>query len=153
MIATPDQTRTPTRTPYDARDYVIQSLGLLCGRFVEVYGRHQHFRAKVEAQDGDKIPSIAMIPDVTKGGIDGGTQGMVELDRAAVELGVARRRIYDVINILESLCVVTRARKNTYRWRNQQIKNTFAFRLFILRVLLVVGVFFGARMTDFDLFL
>lgn len=66
-----------------------KSLGLLCGRFLEVYGR---FR---DHGDEEEI--------------------MIELDRAAGELGVARRRIYDVINIMESICVVTRARKNTYR--------------------------------------
>lgn len=79
-----------------------QSLGLLCGRFVEVYGRNQHLKDKATS---GKMSATAC----------DGPEGMIELDRAAEELGVVRRRIYDVINILESLCVVTRARKNTYR--------------------------------------
>ena len=40
----------------------------------------------------------------------------IVVDEAAVELGVERRRIYDVVNILESICLVCKKHKNTYTW-------------------------------------
>ena len=40
----------------------------------------------------------------------------IVVDEAAIQLGVERRRIYDVVNILESICLVCKKHKNTYSW-------------------------------------
>ena len=52
---------------------------------------------------------------------------VIEICQVAEHLGVKRRRIYDVINILESLDIVCRVKKNTYRWHGKdQLPKYFA---------------------------
>jgi transcription factor E2F7/8 len=48
---------------------------------------------------------------------EGAPSTTLMLDRVTSELGVERRRIYDIINIMESLGVVNKIKKNVYQWK------------------------------------
>lgn len=45
---------------------------------------------------------------------------VIDICQVAEHLVVKRRRIYDVINILESIDIVCRVKKNTYRWHGKE---------------------------------
>lgn len=54
---------------------------------------------------------------------------VVIVDHAAVDLGVERRRIYDVVNILESINLVEKKQKNTYSWMGMEHFDDFFGKL------------------------
>ncbi|CAI9563871.1 unnamed protein product [Staurois parvus] len=72
-----------------------KSLGLLCQKFLARY------------------PSYPLSTEKTT----------ISLDEAASSLGVERRRIYDIVNVLESLHLVSRVAKNQYCWHGQHNLN------------------------------
>ncbi|XP_041112164.1 transcription factor E2F7-like [Polyodon spathula] len=69
----------------------LKSLGLLCQKFLALY------------------PDYPLSMEKT----------LISLDEVATHLGVERRRIYDIVNVLESLLLVSRVAKNQYCWHGR----------------------------------
>ncbi|XP_066580188.1 transcription factor E2F7 isoform X2 [Amia ocellicauda] len=69
----------------------LKSLGLLCQKFLALY------------------PDYPLSAEKTN----------ISLDEVAMSLGVERRRIYDIVNVLESLMLVSRVAKNQYCWHGR----------------------------------
>ena len=87
MVVQPQCSLSMTPLPiYSRKD---KSLGLLCQNFM---ARYQHLK------------------------VSGFDPPCISIDEAASSLQVERRRIYDIINILEAIKVVERKCKNVYYW-------------------------------------
>ncbi|NXG49885.1 E2F7 factor, partial [Psilopogon haemacephalus] len=103
-IENSDQSDTPDSLQYDMIEDSMgdefekqrpsrkqKSLGLLCQKFLARY------------------PSYPLSTEKTT----------ISLDEVAAVLGVERRRIYDIVNVLESLQLVSRVAKNQYCWHGR----------------------------------
>uniref|UniRef100_A0A8C0AQ33 Transcription factor E2F7 n=1 Tax=Buteo japonicus TaxID=224669 RepID=A0A8C0AQ33_9AVES len=103
-IENSEQSDTPDSLQYDMVDDCTvdefekqrpsrkqKSLGLLCQKFLARY------------------PSYPLSAEKTT----------ISLDEVASILGVERRRIYDIVNVLESLHLVSRVAKNQYCWHGR----------------------------------
>lgn len=88
--AAPPPPAAPLLPPVRTKSRKEKSLGVLCASF------------------------MALFKDAPPNRNNNGT--VIDLVGVAEHLGVKRRRIYDVINILEAIDVVARVKKNTYRW-------------------------------------
>ncbi|NXW64288.1 E2F7 factor, partial [Eurystomus gularis] len=107
-IENSEQSDTPDSLQYDTVDDSTvdefekqrpsrkqKSLGLLCQKFLARY------------------PSYPLSTEKTT----------ISLDEVASILGVERRRIYDIVNVLESLHLVSRVAKNQYCWHGRHNLN------------------------------
>lgn len=86
------------------------SLGALCLKFLDEYEKLEEGTLNVSTE---KLSSPVKAPEIS-------------IDITSASLNVGRRRIYDIVNILESIGIVSRKCKNTYNWHGRDgIEETF----------------------------
>lgn len=56
----------------------------------------------------------------------GSAHGVLDLNQAAEKLGVQKRRIYDITNVLEGIGLIAKKSKNNIQWRCAAASNYFS---------------------------
>jgi len=55
--------------------------------------------------------------------IQGAPEGVLDLNQAAIALGVQKRRIYDITNVLEGIGLIEKRSKNNIQWKGMGVTN------------------------------
>jgi len=96
LIVAPPQLQIDAAEAQPASAQPTKSLSSLCSNFLELFKN---------------------APPPTR---DNNTGTTVEICQLTEHLGVKRRRIYDIVNVLEAIDLVCRVKKNTYRWNGKE---------------------------------
>lgn len=83
--------------------------GIMC-EYIRVHAGSRMDAAELAYSRKDKSLGLLCESFLREYGQGGPT--VISLDQAALKLGVERRRIYDIVNVLESVEIVERQQKN-----------------------------------------
>lgn len=61
--------------------------------------------------------SLGLLTKKFVGLLEGSTNGVIDLNRASEQLGVQKRRIYDITNVLEGIGILEKKSKNNIQWK------------------------------------
>lgn len=61
--------------------------------------------------------SLGLLTKKFMGLLEGSTSGVIDLNKASEQLGVQKRRIYDITNVLEGIGILEKKSKNNIQWK------------------------------------
>ncbi|CAH1183116.1 unnamed protein product [Phaedon cochleariae] len=118
---------TPAQAPP-----VKRKLNLESHRFVVPLGHQHEFKQpqpkkpKRQAQTKKNTrydTSLSLLTKKFSDLIERSPNGVVDLNRASQELGVQKRRIYDITNVLEGIGILEKKSKNNIQWKGCRSQN------------------------------
>lgn len=62
--------------------------------------------------------SLGLLTKKFVGLLEGSTNGVIDLNKASEQLGVQKRRIYDITNVLEGIGILEKKSKNNIQWKS-----------------------------------